>query len=272
MIYRYHLCMRIWGGKALHPANHHFKRPPGFRYWTYWTVHEGASQFIREGIRFACQARHSFILPPNHPYEMPSSLNKQPWLETYIIFEPPPEWLAFMDWPSSIVGLRMLDLSASSAWAQYSAALDILAESFRLPPEAGMPYRKNAFERVLLVANLFNPAAQAIKRDQRIKDIIRYLSDNLATPATITSLARSAHLSDARFAQLFKQETGVSVMQFLESQRIARARELLVTTNLPIKQIARLTGFENPFHFSTRFKRLTNQTPRSYRLIPEYSQ
>jgi AraC family transcriptional regulator, arabinose operon regulatory protein len=262
--------MKIIGAKALHPANHYFKRPPGFALWTFWTIYQGASNFIRQGVKLVCNSQNSFLLPPNHPYEMPLGFNKQPWLETYVIFEPPPDWLPLLDWPSSSVGLRSLDFSSNpAAWAQYAQSLEILEETFSLPIEAGMPYRKNAFERVLLVANLFNPGAQATRRDQRIKDTIRHLSENLEKPTSIAALARRAHLSGPRFAQLFKQETGASVMQFLESQRIARARELLVTTNLPIKQIAQLCGFENPFHFSTRFKRLTTQTPRNYRLLPE---
>jgi AraC family transcriptional regulator, arabinose operon regulatory protein len=265
--------MKIIGAKSLHPANHHFRRPPGFALWTFWTVYEGASNFIAGGVKLVCQSRHSFLLPPNHPYEMPHGFNKEPWLETYVLFDPPPEWLPLLEWPSSPVGLRSLDFTASPrAWNHYSQSLAILEETFLLPTEAGMPYRKNAFERVLLVANLYNPGAQATRRDQRIKDTIRHLSENLEKPASIASLAKRAHLSGPRFAQLFKQETGASVMQFLETQRIARARELLVTTNLPIKQIAHLCGFENPFHFSTRFKRLTHQTPRGYRLLPESTQ
>ncbi len=164
----------------------------------------------------------------------------------------------------------MLDLSADeAAWAEYDSALETLATTLLMPPETGFPYRKNAFERVLLLANLHNPAGGALKRDQRVRDVVRHIAENLNKPMDVQTLARLAHLSEVRFAQLFKQEIGVPVMQFVEAQRISQARELLVTTNLPIKRIASLTGFENPFHFSTRFKRRTGQTPRQYRLTPQ---
>ena len=47
--------------------------------------------------------------------------------------------------------------------------------------------------------------------------------------------------------------------------RMARARALLISTNLPVYQTAALVGYENPFAFSTAFKRHTGQTPREFR-------
>jgi AraC family transcriptional regulator of arabinose operon len=55
-------------------------------------------------------------------------------------------------------------------------------------------------------------------------------------------------------------------MEFVERQRIERARQLLVMTSLSVKEIGRGVGFESPFYFSLRFKRHTGKSPRSFRV------
>ena len=57
-------------------------------------------------------------------------------------------------------------------------------------------------------------------------------------------------------------------MQFIEGERLRRAQEFLVSTDLPIKEIAKRVGFENPYHFSTRFRKRLGKSPRQYRRSP----
>ena len=53
--------------------------------------------------------------------------------------------------------------------------------------------------------------------------------------------------------------------QFLEQQRLDRARQLLELSGRSIGDIAADVGFDNPFYFTLRFKRLTGLSPRDYR-------
>jgi AraC-like DNA-binding protein len=53
---------------------------------------------------------------------------------------------------------------------------------------------------------------------------------------------------------LFAEEMGVSLADFIESARTARARDLLTTSDLPLKEIAAQVGYADYFHFSRRFK------------------
>ena len=54
-------------------------------------------------------------------------------------------------------------------------------------------------------------------------------------------------------------------MRHLESQRIEAAKALLLTSNDPVYAIAGKVGFENPFHFSSRFRRRVGMSPREFR-------
>ena len=78
-------------------------------------------------------------------------------------------------------------------------------------------------------------------------------------------LARVAHLSEAQFGRRFQREIGISPMQYVGRLRIARARELLERSRLNVAEVARASGFSDPFHFSRAFKRAVDVSPRTYR-------
>ena len=63
----------------------------------------------------------------------------------------------------------------------------------------------------------------------------------------------------------FKEEVGLTPVQFLEQQRMARARQLLELTGHGVAEIAAMVGYENAFYFTRRFTRATGKSPRAYR-------
>jgi AraC family transcriptional regulator of arabinose operon len=80
----------------------------------------------------------------------------------------------------------------------------------------------------------------------------------------VASLASSVALSPSRFAHLFRQQVGVSPMQYVDLQRLQRAKQLLERTAKSISEIAFEVGYD-PIHFSLRFKQHTGVSPRAYR-------
>ena len=82
---------------------------------------------------------------------------------------------------------------------------------------------------------------------------------------TLDGLADMAELSVSRLAHLFREQVGMTPQQFLEQQRLERARQLLELSGRSIGDIAGDVGFDNPFYFTLRFKKLTGLSPRDYR-------
>jgi len=78
-------------------------------------------------------------------------------------------------------------------------------------------------------------------------------------------MATASGLSGSRFAHLFRDRVGLSPRAFVEAERMARARQLLEMSDLPIKEIAAQLGFASEFYFSTRFRRSAGQSPRDFR-------
>jgi AraC family transcriptional regulator of arabinose operon len=123
----------------------------------------------------------------------------------------------------------------------------------------------NAIEEILLWVDTANSPAHSVSADTRIHEIVRFLRENYRSTVTIDALARRCALSPSRFAHLFREQTGVSPMRYVERLRVARAQELLLTTNTSIAEVAYQCGYENPLYFSHVFKRSSGRSPRSFR-------
>jgi len=99
----------------------------------------------------------------------------------------------------------------------------------------------------------------------RIQKVVDYIHANLDKRITADDLARAARLSRSRLCYLFKAETGVAPMQYLKRCRIEKARDLLESTPLSVKEIRSSVGLSDRSHFTRSFKETFGVTPFEYR-------
>lgn len=97
---------------------------------------------------------------------------------------------------------------------------------------------------------------------RRIEDFIRA---HAASNPSLTDLARQCGLSTSYFSEAFKQTTSLAPHQWLLRQRIARAKTLLLDTDLSLATIAADCGFVDQSHFSRVFSRLECCSPSLWR-------
>jgi AraC-like DNA-binding protein len=86
-----------------------------------------------------------------------------------------------------------------------------------------------------------------------------------ATLPRMEEVAAQLGLSPTHFHRVFKQHTGLTPYQYHVQVRLARAKGLLRTTDMPIKDVAFELGFESVFHFTTSFHARTGVTPSHWR-------
>ena len=101
--------------------------------------------------------------------------------------------------------------------------------------------------------------------DELVERAAGYLREHLSEPLTVGDLAAMSRLSTSHFAAVFRRRLGSSVRQYQTTVRMARARELLDTTAIPIATVAASVGYPDAFYFSRQFKRIHGVTPRQYR-------
>jgi two-component system, response regulator YesN len=101
--------------------------------------------------------------------------------------------------------------------------------------------------------------------DHRIKTIISLIHDDLRNSPSLEQMAEFVRLSPSRLNRIFKMETDVSFAQYVKSLRLRRARNLLETTFLNIKETMTNVGLNDLSHFVRDFKKAFGMTPSEYR-------
>lgn len=91
------------------------------------------------------------------------------------------------------------------------------------------------------------------------------IRDSLESSLTIQMVAEQMGVSYSNFRKLFKEHTGLSPATYQQDLRIQRAKELLSSTNMSIKEIAYRLNFESPDYFSAKFKQKTGRKPSDLR-------
>lgn len=106
-------------------------------------------------------------------------------------------------------------------------------------------------------------------RDSRVASLLaevdRKPGGNSAGALTVVEMARRAGMGETAFRQSFQRLTGHPPHAYLEERRIAHAMHLLVATDLAIREIAAASGYEDPYHFSRVYRRVTGCSPREFR-------
>lgn len=101
--------------------------------------------------------------------------------------------------------------------------------------------------------------------DAPLSPIRNYLMANLSKSHTINYLAKRAGMSRFHFIRKYCQDTGLTPIQDLLQLRVEAACNLLITTKMPLKQIAQETGFCDEFYFSRTFRKHLGTTPGAFR-------
>mgnify|MGYP006433995215 CR=1 FL=1 len=127
--------------------------------------------------------------------------------------------------------------------------LQCVTEMLRTRLEAGDPM-------VLWLTGLADPG---------LWQALRAMLDDPGAPHTVDSLSDTAGMSRSRFAERFQGAYGHAPMTFLRQLRLARAAQLLVDGQVPVKQVARTVGFTSRSAFTRAFADAWGQPPGVFR-------
>jgi len=101
-------------------------------------------------------------------------------------------------------------------------------------------------------------------KDSITSRCLRFIRENYQRPLTLTDAAQAVHVSPAHLNRLLKKETGFTFVEILTATRIEQAKELLRKAR-SVEYVANVTGFKSAAYFSSTFKKVTGQSPRSFR-------
>lgn len=125
-------------------------------------------------------------------------------------------------------------------------------------------------ERQDAMEKLVDPKVLEVGRDEArynaaIKSAIAYIYEHMEETVGLKQVAEHLHLNASYFSALFKEQTGVTFSDYLTRIRIQKSKELLVTTRMPIWEIAEKVGYNTAKYFIKVFKDSEGVSPSQYR-------
>ncbi|ASV84169.1 helix-turn-helix domain protein [Ochrobactrum quorumnocens] len=103
--------------------------------------------------------------------------------------------------------------------------------------------------------------------DRSLRDVRDYIRANISDRLSIERLAQVARLSPSHFLRAFRHTVGQSPHQYVLATRLEMAEDLIVTTDMSLSIIAKLTGFSTHSHMSASMRRYKFTTPRALRRL-----
>jgi len=153
--------------------------------------------------------------------------------------------------------LSSVDLDPQRIGYEAAQMLDCLMARRTLPEASGLVPPRGVVARastdVLAIA------------DQGVVRAVRLIRQRACGPLKVADVLREARMSRAALEPRLKRTLGRTIHQEIDRVRIARVKELLLTTTAPLKQIAQQAGYRYPEYMMRVFRQTTGQTPGEFR-------
>ena len=239
-------------------------RPTGMDGWILNLTTAGLGRVGRGDNAYTTAPGRMLLFKPAVAHDYGPAAPAGEWTHLWVYFFPRSPWFEWLAWPEASPGILTLDLAGHDLLPRIQMLFSDLVTTACGTWPRRVAMAMSQLEQVLLWCDQANPHTQR-GVDPRIEAVIDQLGAQLDAKHSIASLARVAGLSESRLAHLFRAETGVTPLQFLEQQRISRARELLLMTGRPIGSIADEVGMPDTTWFARVFRRHVGVTPRAFR-------
>ena len=144
----------------------------------------------------------------------------------------------------------------------------VLKEVFTSKDTSFVFSRESTFAKMIMfTCELYCYATETIKSLQRAKKkldiakIQRYAEEHYAEGITLEQTASQFYISKEHLSKLFKSATGDGFSEYITKLRMKKAKELILTYKIPLKEVGSLLGYLDQAHFYKTFKKFYGKTP-----------
>lgn len=121
-----------------------------------------------------------------------------------------------------------------------------------------------------LILDILHQSTQSQKQKEKkqyssnITQVLQYINQNYATDISLEKCAEIVGCSYTALSKEFKKETGMRFVEYLNQQRVNKAKSLLIRRDIPMKEIVEQSGFRNYNYFFKVFKEIVGVTPSEF--------
>jgi AraC-like DNA-binding protein len=112
---------------------------------------------------------------------------------------------------------------------------------------------------------IYSEKSISMSSSNRLAFVVAYIRENLHEPLTIEDLSEKVCMSPSHFHRVFKNEMGISPVNFINNERIKLAESMLKDPQSRVKEVYMACGFNSLSYFNRMFKRQNSLSPRAYK-------
>jgi AraC-like DNA-binding protein len=223
----------------------------------------GCGQMIVDGTPYRLTEKTIGIIPPNVPHEYYVA-EKDQW-EFYWMHVDGISASRLLDYLVRCHGNRLeLNSPPVDAFNGVEKLLFLKNASHKANFEA---HASQIISSVLhgIAIELSEDDGSMPNKKNAVKSLLKLIESNYSSKISIEEACGSLFFSSAHLSRLFRAETGNTPYEYLKQYRLLKSKELLLYTDLSIKEIAVQTGFSHASNFICQFKAAETVTPSQFR-------
>lgn len=162
-------------------------------------------------------------------------------------------------------------MSILKQWYEYNLQLDIIKRAFQHQEK----YSKTTVKACLLqiyilalrelLAQEHGSIRQDLWKESVTAEIKNFIDEKDLVNIKVHDISQEVCISESHMNNIFKSVTGMTINQYIEKQKVQKAKALLQNASLTIDYIAAELGYYDRYHFSKSFKKVTGCSPGLYR-------
>jgi AraC-like DNA-binding protein len=232
----------------------------------------GTGEAWRDGAWVACPPGTANLTPPGVPHAYRAVDRSAAWTVCWVTYGPPGGARS----PGPFTPPPFLDLAAArlvpaDGEPLAQAILGLYREAMRGLSDAPDPALLDDWARLVhgyarrIAAAAEGEGTNAAPADRRLRRLWEAVAADPAHPWDGDELATRAGMSGEHLRRLCRAELGVSPMRHVTDLRMRHAAALLASGFYTVAEVAEQVGYDNPFAFSTAFRRCLGAPPSTYR-------
>lgn len=200
---------------------------------------------------------HGFLIAPGDQ-ECYFADENDPWDFIWIIFENNADLAEVFKSYNADAGTKIFQYDNISA---LTATKDTIISKASTTMHASELY-----EFFLHIFNEHNVGAKTKKATENVylRYAVKFINANLFRKLTVNELVELLGISQPYLYNIFKSSMNISPKQYIDKQKLEKAKELLLTTNMSITEVANSLGIDESVTFSKFFKRNTGMSPSEF--------
>lgn len=217
-------------------------------------VYEGVCRAEIDGVSYTAKERESILVFPFCSFSLQTENCHYVWLEF-----------------AGYTAAAMLGRIAFSQKQPVLGKIEMIGfeDLFNLPEEYDKPYslyRLGACVLLLLSYYIEKFPSKTVETEGYVFRACRYIETHICDRSFgVKDVVEALKIDRSHLYRLFKDETGVSVGQYITQCRMSRAENLLAKSDMSVKDVAYSVGYSDQMYFSRMFKKVNGRTPTAFR-------